>query len=92
LYEYGLGHRIKRVFEYGIVSLQRLCELHRLQVQNNVAEYEHWGAAYSKTGCMVLFEDYVDRYYDRRQMKAVLNAARAVLRLARPGDADAENF
>jgi hypothetical protein len=92
LYQYGLGHRIKRAFEYGVVSLVRLCELHRLQVHNKLAGYEQWGAEYSASGDLVLFEDHGDHYYDRRQMKLVLKAAREMLGLARPDDGDEEDY
>jgi hypothetical protein len=85
LFQHGLGHRIERFHEYGIVSLRRLYELHLQQVEHgHYAYYEHWDKEYSAGKNMALFEDFGDHYYDRKQMIKLLKAGRELLGLEDP--------
>jgi hypothetical protein len=78
---YGLGHLAKRFHEYGIVSLSRLCELHRQQVEKGLTEYDLWDREYSASGDLVLFDDEGYGHYEYKQMRKLLKAARALLGL-----------
>jgi hypothetical protein len=86
IYRYGLGHLVRRFHEYGIVSLERLCELHRVQAEKGLTEYDLWDREHSASGDLLLFDDEGDGYYEYKQMRKLVKKSEALLGISSPLD------